>query len=251
MCSLHGNEKRRKEKNNKMKKAYFLLIAFAFILTVASVQNAICYPCAGSDYMEHTTATIELEISGMFTETITVNGPTFVSRSDPYNPGDGRIKIDTEIISMNLVGTSNYIGPITIIESPSKKSNGAIQQRTAGIDFPADSFFDVFVEIHTTLPSPNKILHNDDPKHMSTIITKIPPSGSTYEGPQAIPLKNEQDTLIGYMLSTRHKAESIVGGIVIPLDKLGLLAPYIALAIAVIAIPAGVMYTRKRWFGKF
>lgn len=41
-----------------------------------------------------------------------------------------------------------------------------------------------------------------------------------------------------------------VGGIVIPVDKLALLAPYIALAVAVVAATVGALYGRKRWFGK-
>jgi len=41
-----------------------------------------------------------------------------------------------------------------------------------------------------------------------------------------------------------------VGGIVIPVDKFGLLAPYIALAVAVVAITIGAVYARKRWLGK-
>jgi hypothetical protein len=227
-----------------------LIIAFVSILAIASIQNATCqtdYPPAGTDHLEATTATIELEITGLFTETITAKGPTDVLRSDPYDPGDGHIKIDTEIISMNLVGMSTHIGPITIIESPSKASTGAIQQQTAGIDFPADSFFDVFIEIHTTLPSPNGILHNDDPKHMSTVINQIPPLGSTYEGPIPIPLKDEQGTIIGSMLATRHKVET-VGGIVVPLDKLGLLAPFIGLAstVAVAAVATTIYVKRKK-----
>ena len=223
------------------------------MLTIASIPEALCYPPAGSDYMEHTTATIELEVTGMFTETITAKGPTTVSRSNPYDPGDGHIKIDTEIISMNLVGSSSYIGPITIIESPSKASTGAIQQQTAGIDFPADSFFDVFIEIHTALPSPNNILHNDDPKFMSTIIYQIPPYGSTYEGPQTIPLKNEQEIIIGFILSTRHKVELVkpVGGtsvpIVVPIDKSAtLLAPYVGLASTIIVATVATAVYAKR-----
>jgi len=41
-----------------------------------------------------------------------------------------------------------------------------------------------------------------------------------------------------------------VGGIVVSVDKFGLLAPYIALAVAVVAITVGTMYARKRWLGK-
>jgi photosystem II stability/assembly factor-like uncharacterized protein len=41
-----------------------------------------------------------------------------------------------------------------------------------------------------------------------------------------------------------------VGGIWVPVDKLGLLAPYIALAVAVVVIAVGTVYARKKWFGK-
>jgi hypothetical protein len=195
-----------------MKKACFLMLVCILALAVASFPDALCYPPAGSDYMERTTATIELQIYGPsgFYETIVAKGPTNVSRSDPYDPGDGRIKIDTEIVSMNLVGASSYIGPITVVESPSKASTGKIRQQTAGMDFPADSFFDVYVEIKTSLPSPLGTLHNDDPKNMTAVITSIPPFGSLYESPITIYLKDELDNIVGAMLATRHKVESSV-----------------------------------------
>lgn len=127
-----------------MKKKYFSLIACVLMLAMASIPNALCdthYPPAGTDYLPSTTATIELEIIGMFTETLIVHGPTMVSRSSPYDPGDGRWTIDTEIISMDLVGTSSYIGPITIVESPTRASTGTIKQQIPNVDFPADSLF--------------------------------------------------------------------------------------------------------------
>jgi hypothetical protein len=213
-----------------MKKACFLMLVCALVLAVASVPNALCYPPAGSDLFE-STATIELQIYGPsgFHEIIVATGPTTVNRSNPYDPGDGRIMIDTEIVSLNLVGYSTHIGSITVIESPSKASTGNIKQKTAGIDFPADSFFDVYIEIKTTLPSPLGTLHNDDPKHMTAVIWSIPPIGSTYESPITIILKDELGNIVGAMLATRHTVGAPVGGIVVPVDKLGSLAPYIGL----------------------
>ncbi len=41
-----------------------------------------------------------------------------------------------------------------------------------------------------------------------------------------------------------------VGGLAIPVDKLGLLAPYVAVAIVSIAVTIGAAYARKRWLGK-
>jgi hypothetical protein len=237
-------KRKRKESKEVMKKEYFLLIACVLMLVIASIPEALCYPPAGSDYMASTTATIQLEITGMFTETVTANGPTNVTRGTPYNPGNGRIKIDTEIVYMRLTGYSSHIGPITILESPSKKSNGTIQQKTAGIDFPADSFFDVYIEIHTVVGT----FHNDDPKRMNATIYQIPPYGTVYEGPQTIPLKNATDYTIGYIKATNHTVEHpLVGGIWIPVDKFVLLAPYIALASTIlVATAATAIYIKRR-----
>lgn len=239
-----------------MKRACFLIIACIFILTIVSVPGAICYPSAGTDTMPSTTATIELEIIGMFTETLTVGGPTTVSRSNPYDPGDGHIKIDTEIVSMNLVGTSSNIGPITIVESPSETSSGTIRQLSPGIDYPADSFFDVFVEIKTILPPPYSTLHNDDPVRMSTTINGIPPWGATYipPFPVPIPLKDQNGDIIGLIKHVSHKIERIyIGGFSVSLDDVsvedfGLLAPYFGLVstILVATVATGIYVKRRK-----
>ena len=42
----------------------------------------------------------------------------------------------------------------------------------------------------------------------------------------------------------------LVGGIGVPVDKLGLLAPYIGVAGAVVAVTVGAVYAKKRWLGK-
>jgi len=232
-----------------MKKAYFIPIALVLMLTMAGIPNALCYPPASCDTMNPTTATIELEIIGMFTETITATGHTVVTRGTPYDPGDGHIKIDTEIVSMNLAGTSVYIGPLTIVESPSKSSTGAIQQQTAGIDFPATSFFDVFVEIQTIMPSPVHIFHNDDPAHMSTTISSIPPWGATYGGPAPVPLKDEHNNIIGFIKHVSHDIPPqppSVGGLAFSVDTLRLLTPYIGLtSLIVIAAIATAKHSKR------
>ena len=86
------------------------------------------YPPAGVDYLPYTTATIELSVPEMFNETLVVKGPTTIARGSPYDPGDGRIKIDTEIVSMSLMGSSDYIGPIAVVESPANESDGEVRQ---------------------------------------------------------------------------------------------------------------------------
>jgi hypothetical protein len=111
---------------------------------------------------------------------------------------------------MSLVGTSAYIGPITVVESPSKKSNGTVRQQNAGHDFPADSFFDVFVEIQTMLGPPVSVLHNDDPVVMSAIIYGIPPWNTTYTGPPTvlIPLKDQNGFVVGFIKHIFHEIGS-------------------------------------------
>jgi hypothetical protein len=238
-----------------MKKAYFLPIACVFMLAVASATDcppAPAYPPAGSDYMNGTTAIIELQILGPygFTETITTMGPTNVSRSDEYKPPDNRSKIDTEMVSLNLMGTSPHIGPITIIESPSRTSNGTVQEIVSEQYFPSTSFFDVFVEIHTTLPPPLQILHNDAPANMSAIIDRIPPWGSNYTMPIPIqiPLKDQNNNTIGYINHVTHKIPPIPsgGGIALSVDKLSLLASYIGLASTIVVATAATTAYLKR-----
>lgn len=55
------------------------------------------------------------------------------------------------------------------------------------------------------------------------------------------------DIFIEYQYSG---AAAAVGGIVIPVDKLGLLAPYITLVAAMVTISVGTVYAWKRWFRK-
>ena len=233
-----------------MKKTYFLPIVCVLMLAIMSIPGALCYPpypSAGFDHFNFTTATIELHVtvSPGFTETINATGPTDVKRNDSY-PSGGRMKIDTEIISMNLVGTSVYIGPITISESLTKKSTGYIQEQTSGTWYPADSFFDVFIDIHTVVGT----FHNDDPAIMSTTLyypPGIPPWGAIYQGQNNVTLKNEEGFPIGFILHVIHKLPQNIGGAVVPIDKLGLLAPYIGLASTVlITAAASVIYVKHR-----
>ncbi len=67
----------------------------------------------------------------------------------------------------------------------------------------------------------------------------------------------DSSTKICTITVTHSSEESItldwstpVGGISVPVDKLALLAPYIALAIAVIAIIVGTIYVRKHQSAK-
>jgi len=40
-----------------------------------------------------------------------------------------------------------------------------------------------------------------------------------------------------------------IGGVLVPVEKLALLAPYVALAVAIVVVTVGAVYARKRWLG--
>lgn len=236
---------RRKESKDKMKKEYFLLVTYVLMIAVASAPQALCYPSAGLDHLDPTVASVELEITGLFTETMIVRGSTIVNRSDPYNPGDGRIVINTEIIFMDLKGNSDYIGPVDITESLSKKSSGTVKQLVAGVDFPADSSFGVYIEIHTVFG----VFHNDNPAFMAARIQSIPPFETNYtSGPVYLDLKNETDSVIGHIKHVWHKVGLFIypGGVAFSVEKPNLLGPYISLNASVIAAALAVAVYVKR-----
>jgi len=197
----------------------FLIIVFAFVLTMAGVPRGLCYPLAGVDYLPYSSATLELEIFGPqgFNETIIAHGPTTIARGVPYDPGDGHYMISTQILSMNLVGTSMHVGPITIMQSPLNKSFGAIREVNAHVEFPADSFFDVFVAIQ--VPALSTTFYSDS-THMSATINNIPPWGATYMGPGNLTyLREENGTIIGGIVHVSHSVGMpYIGGFSVNID---------------------------------
>jgi hypothetical protein len=95
------------------------------------------------------------------------HGPTCVQRGDPGTDPNGRDVIDVEIIAMQLRGTATILadpncgllpGPVdvNIYEDPDQTSGGQVAESsppTPGIDFPAESFFDVYFQVETLDPN--------------------------------------------------------------------------------------------------
>src|SRR5205823_14747012 len=127
-------------------------------------------------------------------------------RADPCGVGcspTGLTYIDTQMTMLSLTGTSSVFGPVHIRESPSRPSLGRTQQQQASADFPADSFFDVFVEIDTS----QGVLHNEQPMHMQSVINAIPPYGDPYRLQNApISLLNSNNQVIGHLDVAKHIA---------------------------------------------
>ena len=129
-------------------------------------------------------------------EIIQLLGPTIVRWSDPFDPGDGRPEIETEIIAMSLTGVSSALGavqfivPTPLVPNPSigqAKSDGTTQL------FPMESFFDVFYQLNATGPGMQLIPKASTRPQWSALIESIPPDYGTpphYEDPNYTPIYN-------------------------------------------------------------
>jgi len=97
---------------------------------------------------------------------------------------DGSVEVaDAEIIGLNLTGTSTT-GAITITESPALASTGEVRSLQAGPQFPASSFFDVFIDVsipESGYRSPASV-HNTSPVHLTAAadISAWPPEGRSW-----------------------------------------------------------------------
>ena len=149
---------------------------FAMAALLAAGVVFAQFPPAGVDEFDSSAIiTIDLTSSGGPETTVTIVGPARINRSDPFDPGDGREIIETEILSLELRGNS-ALGPITVRESGPKQSSGIIRQQTPGQDFPAESFFDVFAVVTTDVGG----FHNEDPIRLQAVIAEIPPLQAMY-----------------------------------------------------------------------
>ena len=134
---------------------------------------------------------------------VTLNGPTVIKRG-ALIPG-ATDKIETEILQLDLVGSSPVLGDITLRVSSEALSLGEIEEQdnvTGELDFPADSFFDIFFEVEVS----GIILHNQDPLHLECKIDEIPPELCAYEPPipDPIPLYDDDKNLIAFIEHAMH-----------------------------------------------
>jgi hypothetical protein len=193
-----------------------------FKITVAFHTPEDSDPPVNHDIFHDSNAQIEVDLGGG-TELVNATGPTgiFVKMGDLGDPDlDTLEQVPAEMIALELSGTSSF-GPIEVhlrdpTKSPFMRSVGEIEElvnNTPGVlDLPpftptgcADSFFDVFFEIETTLPPPFDLLHNEDPKRMTAVICNKPPYFHVYVGDDPVELFTEAGTPTGFFLTkSRH-----------------------------------------------
>ncbi len=139
---------------------------------------------------------VEIEIYGLGMEVYTMFGTWEISWSDPIEAPDGHIEIETEIVSMDLVGTGIICG------NPGLPSPGGVRGIDPGIDFPAESFFDVYFEIEIPEKLPGQTLHNAVADHIVGFVDDFPSYFDPYNNPAPLPetpLLDEFDTEVGMM----------------------------------------------------
>jgi uncharacterized protein (TIGR03437 family) len=179
-------------------------MALVFI-ALGAPRSRAAYPGAGRDDFP-SSAIVTVEFMDGQKLSLNAVGPTSIERSAPFDAGNGLDTIATEITQMNLRSDSP-LGPVEIRESGPRQSIGQIQQKTAGVDFPANSFFDVFVEVLLLTPTGRLVLHNEDPIRLVAMIDAIPPFHAAYmpEGTfDSVDLLDENGTKVAVIEHTIH-----------------------------------------------
>lgn len=80
-----------------------------------------------------------------------------IKRSEPYRDDRDLLAVDTEMVALELRGESAMLGPISLrggselIPDPERAIHGRIVQATKDGAFPADNWFDVFLEVETRM----------------------------------------------------------------------------------------------------
>jgi hypothetical protein len=134
--------------------------------------------------MPSTVATIRVTTFQFGADTVNLNGPTTGMRGATlFNPHRAITTIETEMLSMQLNGNSGILGPVIVRAGRDlglEPSHGLMEPLSTDADFPADSFFDVFVTVD--LPNFGLQLHNREPFRVQTPITYYPPFGHMFQG---------------------------------------------------------------------
>ena len=163
-----------------------LLGLLSLPLSAARAGEPIGVPCppAGSDSFE-SDMNVLVDITGIGMESLILQGPVTVTRSAARRE-NGIDVIDTEIVAMSLTGEFMQM-PVTLRVNPEESSLGEVRAQGPATCFPADSFFDVFVEIQIGALDP---MVNLEPVRLQAgNLLKLPPLFDTYtHPPPSIPL---------------------------------------------------------------
>jgi hypothetical protein len=136
------------------------------------------------------------------------SGVSGVVHGSAYDPGDGLLEIPMEMLELNLYENHTAFGPYRIIESPLRNSTGITKALQTGPQYPAESLFDVYLEILTET-SPLGILVTKDPLRLFATVDTLFPLDTMYVA---------QDTVMLYQINSQEgpPVGRIVGAAYVP-----------------------------------
>ncbi len=182
--------------NRKYLPGILLTVTLLFIFTVTSLNSSATFPNQ-KKVAKKVVITVDLFGIG-FRDSIYGIGGCDLDYSDTYTAPDGHRIIDVEIIEMDLKGPE-----VKIRTNPEPISTGNSRSIEPGIDFPAESFFDVFYEFE--FPElPGDTLFNYEPMHLTGVIDQFPPYHEHYSytmGGPPINLYNQDGILVGTIMA--------------------------------------------------
>lgn len=186
--------------------------------------GAIEFPVPEEDNFPNTGALVGIRLPGGSVMNVILNGPAMVEVDIGPNgeavdsDGDGLDQVNTELVSLDLMGSGFALRIRDAAKDPFRRSTGEIEEtvnnQSGRLDVPpflttgpgtANSFFDVFFEID--VPSVGT-LHNHDPLRIEAIISQKPPVGTRYFHPEDIDIElfTENDDPTGARIVTaRHE----------------------------------------------
>lgn len=161
-----------------------ILSCFLFIL-VSIVLLALPRQALAFDVFFDAQALLQLNLRGKPPMSVLLSGPVQVQGGEGGINRTGPRSIPTEILSMNLNGTDPQGLAVNLNSSKSNRSIGKAEEKSkkcpTTIQCPANSFFDVFFEIHTTTQLPNgaagpsffDVFVNNQPAHLEAVVGSI------------------------------------------------------------------------------
>ena len=143
-------------------------------------------------------ASFFLEIFGLFADTVFVSGPTELLWTDRYFNGITDV-IDMQMTGIRLHGECEPLGCVSIVPHASEVSWGRAMFSAPGGDWPAESFFDIYLQVLIPAHPPFDTLHTTAPIHLVSPIHQMPPFFSQYEmtPPAPVPLFNGEGLVVG------------------------------------------------------
>ncbi|HSG28759.1 MAG TPA: hypothetical protein VLA34_09785, partial [Candidatus Krumholzibacterium sp.] len=153
-----------------------LILTLVILAAVLPAGNPATAPGFVNEATLLKEAGFTLTLYGFPPEPIDVSGQMTITYTDPYLDPDSHIMIDCEILDLELAGTG-----IIIRENAEAISLGSMRSIDVGIDFPAESFFDVMYEIELPGVFPGETLLTYEPMHLTSVIGAWPPYGFPYE----------------------------------------------------------------------